>query len=149
MRKSLFDAECLGEEIVAREWMTALLAGALRPLLVDGRSVVCKAESRAAPGASMPSWLCRALIYSGAAAAGGSEGSSFKLSSSTPPVQWFCGCPGRSGGPAWIKGFGVAPVDLGFDRQGRITVFAALLLALITLLSSYTHVDLLGAASVD
>ena len=38
---------------------------------------------------------------------------------------------------------------LGFDRQGWITVFAALLLALITLFPSYTHVDLLGAASVD
>ena len=38
---------------------------------------------------------------------------------------------------------------LGFDRQGWITVFAALLLALITLFTNYTHVDLLGAASVD
>ena len=38
---------------------------------------------------------------------------------------------------------------LGFDRQGWITVFAALLLALITLLTSYAHVDLLGAASFD
>jgi len=38
---------------------------------------------------------------------------------------------------------------LGFDRQGWITVFAALLLALITLFTSYTHVDLLGAASVE
>ena len=36
-----------------------------------------------------------------------------------------------------------------FDRQGWITVFAALLLALITLFTNYTHVDLLGAASVD
>ena len=36
-----------------------------------------------------------------------------------------------------------------FDRQGWITVFAALLLGLITLLTSYSHVDLLGAASVD
>jgi len=34
-------------------------------------------------------------------------------------------------------------------RQGWITVFAALLLALITLFTSYSHVDLLGAASVD
>jgi hypothetical protein len=40
-------------------------------------------------------------------------------------------------------------VALGFDRQGWITVFAALLLALITLSTNYTHVDLLGAASVD
>ena len=38
---------------------------------------------------------------------------------------------------------------LGFDRQGWITVFAALLLALITLFTNYTHVDLLGAASVE
>jgi hypothetical protein len=40
-------------------------------------------------------------------------------------------------------------VLLGFDRQGWITVFAALLLALITLFTNYTHVDLLGATSVD
>ena len=45
--------------------------------------------------------------------------------------------------------FGLATLALGFDRQGWITVFAALLLALITLLTSYSHVDLLGAASVD
>lgn len=38
---------------------------------------------------------------------------------------------------------------LGFDRQVWITVFAALLLALITLLTSYDHVDILGAASFD
>ena len=38
---------------------------------------------------------------------------------------------------------------LGFDRQGWITAFAAVLLALITLLTSYSHVDFLGAASVD
>ena len=38
---------------------------------------------------------------------------------------------------------------IGFDRQGWITVFAAMLLALITLFTNYTHVDLLGAASVD
>ena len=40
-------------------------------------------------------------------------------------------------------------MDFGFDRQGWITVFAALLLALITLFTSYTHVDLLGAASIE
>jgi hypothetical protein len=40
-------------------------------------------------------------------------------------------------------------VGFGFDRQGWITVFAALLLALITLFTNYTHVDLLGAASVE
>ena len=45
--------------------------------------------------------------------------------------------------------FVLAAVVLGFDREGLITVFAALLLALITLLTSYTHVDLLGAASFD
>jgi hypothetical protein len=45
--------------------------------------------------------------------------------------------------------FGLATLALGFDRQGWITVFAALLLALITLLTSYAHVDLLGAASLD
>jgi hypothetical protein len=38
---------------------------------------------------------------------------------------------------------------LEFDRQGWITVFAALLLALITLLTSYSHVDILGVASFD
>jgi hypothetical protein len=32
--------------------------------------------------------------------------------------------------------FGLATVVLGFDRQGWITVFAGLLLALITLLTS-------------
>ena len=47
------------------------------------------------------------------------------------------------------SGFGLANVLCGLDRQGWITVFAALLLALITLFTSYTHVDLLGAASVD
>jgi hypothetical protein len=47
------------------------------------------------------------------------------------------------------SGFGLATVVLGFDRQGWITVFAALLLALITLFTNYTHVDLLGATSVD
>jgi len=47
---------------------------------------------------------------------------------------------------SWLA---LATVVLGFDRQGWITVFAALLLALITLFTSYSHVDLLGAASVD
>ena len=36
---------------------------------------------------------------------------------------------------------------LGFDRQGWIKVFADLFLALITLYTNYTHVDLLGATS--
>ena len=36
-----------------------------------------------------------------------------------------------------------------FDRQGWITILAAVLLALITLFTSYTHVDFLGAASID
>lgn len=34
---------------------------------------------------------------------------------------------------------------LGFGRQGLITVFAVLLLALVTLFTNYTHVDLLVA----
>ncbi len=38
---------------------------------------------------------------------------------------------------------------LGFDRQGWVTVLAAVLLALITLFTGYNHVDLLGAASFD
>ena len=38
---------------------------------------------------------------------------------------------------------------LGFDRQGWITVFAGLLLALITLLTIYDYVDILGAASFE
>jgi len=40
-------------------------------------------------------------------------------------------------------------VILGFDRQGWITFFASLLLALITMLTNDAHVDLLGASSVD
>ena len=47
------------------------------------------------------------------------------------------------------SGLALATVVFGFDRQGWITVFAALLLALITLFTSYSHVDLLGAAYVD
>jgi hypothetical protein len=35
----------------------------------------------------------------------------------------------------------------GFDRQGWITLLAAALLALITLLTSYDHVDLPGVAA--
>jgi len=61
--------------------------------------------------------------------------SSFMSWSAAPPVPWFHGCMACSCGAVWI--------------QGWITVFAALLLALITLLTSYSHVDLLGAASVD
>ncbi len=53
------------------------------------------------------------------------------------------------GWPSLDTRFGLATVDFGFDRQAWITVFAALLLALITLLTSYTHVDRLGDASVD
>jgi hypothetical protein len=37
-------------------------------------------------------------------------------------------------------------VDLGFDRQGWITVFAALLLALMMLLTNDTHVEILESA---
>lgn len=47
------------------------------------------------------------------------------------------------------SGLVLAAVDLEFDRQGWITDFAALLLALITLFTNYTHVDLLGAAFVE
>jgi len=36
-----------------------------------------------------------------------------------------------------------------FDRQGWLTAVAAVLLALITLFIGYSHVDLLGAASID
>ena len=36
-----------------------------------------------------------------------------------------------------------------FDRQGWLTAVAAVLLALITLFTGYSHVDLLGAASID
>ena len=48
-----------------------------------------------------------------------------------------------------VSGFGLATLVLGFDRQSWITVFAALLLALIILFTNDAHVDLLGAASVD
>ena len=37
----------------------------------------------------------------------------------------------------------------GLDRQGWFTAFAAVLLALITLLTSYSHVDLLGTTAFD
>jgi len=37
----------------------------------------------------------------------------------------------------------------GLDRQGWITFFAAILLALITLFAGYDHISILGAASVD
>lgn len=47
------------------------------------------------------------------------------------------------------SGPGLAIVNIGLDRQGWITVFAAVLLSLITLLTSYSPVELLGAASVD
>jgi hypothetical protein len=40
-------------------------------------------------------------------------------------------------------------VVLEFFRQGWITVFAGLHLALITLLTSYAHIELLGGAFVD
>ena len=36
-----------------------------------------------------------------------------------------------------------------FDRQGWLTAVAAVLLALITLFTGYSHVDLLEAASID
>ena len=43
----------------------------------------------------------------------------------------------------------VATVVLGFDRQGWITVIAAVLLALITLFTSYDHVSVLGTTAID
>ncbi|MBM5828083.1 MAG: hypothetical protein FJ050_08550 [Cyanobacteria bacterium M_surface_7_m2_040] len=46
-------------------------------------------------------------------------------------------------------GFELANVVCGLDRQGWITFFAAILLALITLFAGYDHVSILGAASVD
>jgi hypothetical protein len=39
-------------------------------------------------------------------------------------------------------------VVLAFDRQGWITVFAGLLLALITLFTSYDYVDLWSRTTV-
>jgi hypothetical protein len=51
--------------------------------------------------------------------------------------------------PSLDARFGLATVDFGFDRQGWITVFAAPLLVLITLFTSYTHVDLLGAPYIE
>ena len=41
------------------------------------------------------------------------------------------------------SGFVLANVLSGLDRQGWITFFAAILLALITLFAGYDHVDLL------
>jgi hypothetical protein len=43
----------------------------------------------------------------------------------------------------------VATVFPGFDRQGWITVIAAVLLALITLFTSYDHVSVLGTSAID
>jgi len=43
----------------------------------------------------------------------------------------------------------VATVFPGFDRQGWITVIAAVLLALITLFTSYDHVSVLGTTAID
>jgi signal transduction histidine kinase len=43
----------------------------------------------------------------------------------------------------------VATVFLGFDRQGWITVIATVLLALITLFTSYDHVSVLGTTAID
>jgi len=45
--------------------------------------------------------------------------------------------------------WGLAAVLLGFNSQGWITAFAAMLPALITLFASYTHVNILGAACFD
>jgi hypothetical protein len=43
----------------------------------------------------------------------------------------------------------MAAVLLACDRQGWVTVLAAVLLALITLFTGNSHVDFLGAASFD
>ncbi len=43
----------------------------------------------------------------------------------------------------------VATVFPGFDRQGWTTVIAAVLLALITLFTSYDHVSVLGSTAID
>jgi hypothetical protein len=43
----------------------------------------------------------------------------------------------------------VATVCPGFDRQGWITAIAAVLLALITLFTSYDHVSVLGTTAID
>jgi hypothetical protein len=101
----------------------------------------------------------------------GPPGVSAKTKFSAPPVKaaWspppalISGAPLASGWgisvvlqmPYWfirtilVSGFGLATLVLGFDRQSWITVFAALLLALIILFTNDAHVDLLGAASVD
>ena len=41
-----------------------------------------------------------------------------------------------------------APMVLGLDLQGWLTVLAGLLLALITLFSAYDHVDLPGFGAI-
>ena len=43
----------------------------------------------------------------------------------------------------------LATVNWGFDRQGWITAIAAVLLALITLFTSYDHVSVLGTTAID
>ena len=75
-------------------------------------------------------------------------------------VVWLLWC-GRSGlvpearqyGRTMFDAFAPASVvpPIGLDRQGWITVVAGLLIALITLFTSYTHVDLpgLGAIPID
>jgi hypothetical protein len=58
-------------------------------------------------------WLCRAQVHSGAAADGGSEGSSFRPSSALPPIPWFDGYPGRSGGTTHLGPMQVEPAAQG------------------------------------
>ena len=60
-----------------------------------------------------------------------------------PRTPWQCTCT------SLLVRLGLVTVNVRLDRQGWITVFAALLLGLITLLTSYSYVDLLGAASID
>jgi hypothetical protein len=43
----------------------------------------------------------------------------------------------------------LATVISGFGRQGWFTVIAAVLIALITLFSSYDHVSVLGTTAID
>jgi len=110
--------------------------------------VVCRAANHAAPDAARGRWLRRAKPIPG-------------LQLPTDPSELLHVLV-RGAARAVVprmhgllmrrsldSGLALATVVLGLDRQGWITVFAALLLALITLLTSYSHVDLLGAASVD
>ncbi len=103
------------------------------PLLASERSVVCRAASRAAPVSSdaflavqglrslmgCSCWRIRGeLLHACVCDSAGSV-----VPRMPRPLWWT----------SLDSGFRVATVFLGFDRQGWITVFAALLLALIML----------------